>query len=82
MKNFANYISEQTLSKSDLDGVEKYADRLYAAAGIDVEFTRHFSDRVNDSRNKKQITVAELIRMFKQSYKKFGRKIAKLGLRR
>ena len=48
--------------------------------GIDVEFTRHFLDRVNDSRNKKQITVAELIRMFKQSYKKFGRKIAKLGL--
>ena len=79
MKNFANYISEQTLSKSDLDGVEKYADRLYAAAGIDVEFTRHFLDRVNDSRNKKQITVAELIRMFKQSYKKFGKKIAKLG---
>ena len=31
MKNFANYISEQTLSKSDLDGVEKYADRLYAS---------------------------------------------------
>ena len=79
MKNFADYISEQTLSKSDLDGVEKYADRLYAAAGIDVEFTRHFLDRVNDSRNKKQITVAELIRMFKQSYKKFGKKIAKLG---
>jgi len=79
MKNFANYITEQTLSKSDLDGVEKYADRLYAAAGIDVEFTRHFLDRVNDSRNKKQITVAELIRMFKQSYKKFGKKIAKLG---
>ena len=79
MKNFADYITEQTLSKSDLDGVEKYADRLYAASGIDVEFTRHFLDRVNDSRNKKQITVAELIRMFKQSYKKFGKKIAKLG---
>jgi len=67
------------LSKNDLNGVEKYADRLYAAAGIDVEFTRHFLDRVNDARNKKQITVAELIRMFKQSYKKFGKKIAKLG---
>ena len=74
MKNFADYITEQTLSKSDLDGVEKYADRLYAAAGIDVEFTRHFLDRVNDRRNKKQITVAELIRMFKQSYKKIEQK--------
>ena len=51
---------------------------MYKSVGIDVEFTRHFLDRVNDSRNKKQITVAELIRMFKQSYKKFGKKIAKL----
>lgn len=67
------------LSKNDLNGVEKYADRLYAAAGIDVEFTRHFLDRVNDARNKKQITVAELIRLFKQSYKKYGKKIAQLG---
>jgi hypothetical protein len=67
------------ISKQDLDGVEKYADRLYKAVGIDVEFTRHFLDRVNDERNKKQITVAELIRMFKQSFKKYGKKIAQLG---
>src|SRR6056300_325957 len=67
------------ISKSDLDGVEKYADRLYKSVGIDVEFTRHFLDRVNDERNKKQITVAELIRLFKQSYKKHGKKIAQLG---
>ena len=67
------------LSKSDLDNVEKYADRLYKSVGIDVEFTRHFLDRVNDARNNKQITVAELIRLFKQSYKKYGKKIAQLG---
>ena len=70
---------EGHLTKSDLDNVEKYADRLYKSVGIDVEFTRHFLDRVNDARNKKQITVAELIRMFKQSYKKHGKKIAQLG---
>src|SRR6056300_989772 len=67
------------LTKKDLDAVEKYADRLYQSVGIDVEFTRHFLDRVNDARNKKQITVAELIRLFKQSYKKYGKKIAALG---
>lgn len=67
------------LSKKDLDAVEKYADRLYQSVGIDVEFTKHFLDRVNDARNKKQITVAELIRLFKQSYKKYGKKIAQLG---
>lgn len=80
MKSFKQHVlSEQQISKSDLDGVEKYADRLYKAVGIDVEFTRHFLDRVNDARNKRQITVAELIRMFKQSYKKYGKKIARLG---
>ena len=80
MKTFRQHLlSEQEITKKDLDGVEKYADRLYEAVGIDVEFTRHFLDRVNDTRNKKQITVAELIRLFKQSYKKYGKKIAKLG---
>lgn len=71
--------SGKQISKKDLDGVEKYADRLYASVGIDIEFTRHFLDRVNDARNKRQITVAELVRMFKQSFKKFGKKIAQLG---
>ena len=70
---------DNPISKSDLDNVEKYADRLYKSSGIDVEFTRHFLDRVNDARNKKQITVAELIRLFKQSFKKHGKKIAQLG---
>ena len=70
---------KEDVSKSDLDQVEKYADKLFAAVGIDVEFTRHFLDRVNDIRNKTQITVAELIRMFRQSYKKHGKKIAQLG---
>ena len=70
---------DNPISKSDLDNVEKYADRLYKSSGIDVEFTRHFLDRVNDARNKKQITVAELIRLFKQSFKKYGKKIAQLG---
>ena len=36
-------------------------------------------DRVNDRRNVKQITPAELTRLFKQSFKKYGKKIAKLG---
>ena len=62
-----------------LDQIEAYADRLFAKLGIDVEFTRHFIDRANDARNKKDITPAELTRLFKQSYKKFGKKIASLG---
>jgi len=70
---------EREITKSDLDQVEKYADRVFSSVGIDVEFTRHFLDRVNDQRNVKQITQSELIRLFKQSFKKYGKKIAQLG---
>ena len=67
------------IKKSDLDQLERYADKIFGVLGIDVEFTRHFLDRVNDIRNQRQITYAELIRLFKQSFKKYGKKIAKLG---
>ena len=78
MKKFKEYISEE-ISKRDLDQVEKYADKLFAAVGIDVEFTKHFLDRANDERNKKPISTAELIRLFRLSYKKYGKKIPKMG---
>ena len=74
-----NAQSEKPIKKTDLDQIERYADRLFASLGIDVEFTRHFLDRVNDARNKKQITPSELTRLFKQSHKKFGKTIAQLG---
>ena len=70
---------EIKITQQMLNDIEKYADRLFAKLGIDVEFTRHFLDRVNDERNKKQITQAELIRLFKQTHKQYGRKIAQLG---
>ena len=74
-----NAQSEKEVKKSDLDQIEKYADRLFASLDIDVEFTRHFLDRVNDARNVKQITPSELTRLFKQTYKKYGKTISKLG---
>jgi len=74
-----NAQSEKEVKKSDLDQIEKYADRLFASLDIDVEFTRHFLDRVNDERNVKQITPSELTRLFKQTYKKHGKTIARLG---
>ena len=72
-------LTEKFITKSDLDQVEKYADKLFAKVGIDVEFTRHFIDRVNDERNKKQITSAELTRLFKQTFSKHGKKIPSMG---
>lgn len=62
-----------------LDKLESYLDQLFAALGIDVEFTRHFLQRVNDPRNKEQITLKELAILFKDAYIKYGKKIAQMG---
>ena len=78
-KAWLHEILVEEITKKDLDEVEKYADKIFAKVGIDVEFTRHFMDRVNDARNKKPITTSELTRLFKQSFKKYGKKIAQLG---
>lgn len=52
------------MAKSDLDGVEKYADKELNP--LDIEFSKHFFDRVNDPRNDKEISTAELIGFFKR----------------
>jgi len=70
---------DKKLTQVDLDQLEIFADRIFAKVGIDVEFTRHFLDRVNDDRNVKQITASELTRIFKQECKKWGKPIAQLG---
>jgi hypothetical protein len=78
MNTFKQFLKEE-LTQTDLNQVERMADKLFAKVGIDVEFTRHFLDRVNDLRNKKPISAAELVRIFKLTYKKYGKKIPKLG---
>ena len=72
------FITED-ITLSDLKEIERYADKLFAAVGIDVEFTKHFHDRANDPRNDKPITTAELLGIFKRTYKKYGKRIRKLN---
>ena len=67
------------VSAVDIKNLEKFADRIFADVGIDVEFTKHFLDRVNDERNDKPIVPAELTRLFKQERKRYGKPIAQMG---
>ncbi len=69
----------EEVTQSNLDEIERYADKLFSTLGIDVNFTRHFVDRVNDTRNVKPITPAELTRLFKQEFKRWGKPIAQMG---
>ncbi len=70
-------INEE-ITKSQLDAIEVYADKLFAKLGIDIEFTKHFLDRVNDKRNIKPISVPELVGMFKRLHKKHGKPLSKV----
>ena len=62
-------------SQKDVDDIEKFADRILKKYGIDIEFTRHFVDRLNDPRNTPDIKVAELQRFFKKIQRVKGTKI-------
>ena len=78
MIKLKNLIKED-ISASQLNQVDKHLDKIWAKVGIDVEFTRHFHDRVNDERNKKPISTAEIIRIYREIYKKYGKPISKLS---
>ena len=66
---FDDMFSEDVTQKQ-LNDLEKFGDRLLAKFKIDIEFTRHFADRMNDARNKPSITVAELQKVFKKIAKR------------
>ena len=72
-----NSLNEM-ISPSELDLLEDYADRLFKELNLDVKFSIHFRDRVNDTRNKPPITTHELIDLFKRAYEKAGKKISEM----
>lgn len=72
-------LNESFVSQRELDEIERYLDRIFDVLGIDIEFTKHFLDRINDSRNKKQITGNELIDAFVKLKQKYGMDINSRG---
>ena len=69
----------EDLSQADVDSIARFADKLYKKLGIDITFTKHFMDRVNDERNGKPISGAELVRLFKKEYERWGKDVAQMG---
>jgi hypothetical protein len=56
------------MSQSSLQSIEDFADKEMAP--LDIEFTSHFFNRLNDPRNLKPISPAELIGFFKRLARK------------
>jgi predicted nucleotidyltransferase len=59
---------QEEMSQADLKSIETYADKELAPN--DIDFTKHFFDRLNDPRNIKPISPAELIGFFKRLARK------------
>lgn len=64
------------VSRTDLEAVEQQADELFSRYNIDIEFTRHFHQRMNDARNGDPIKTSELLNLLKKVYDKYGKMIA------
>lgn len=73
-------MTDMPITRAQLQALEDKADKVFNKLGIDIEFTRHFLDRVNDERNQKQITIKELGQLFAKEYMKWGRTISKMPI--
>jgi len=73
--NLYHKMYGEDVSQKQIDDLEKFADRMLAKYDIDITFTRHFVDRMNDNRNDPEIKVAELQKFFKKIQKKKGSQI-------
>ena len=75
-----NTYSINYISREELKEVEHFADKLFEGLGIDIAFTNHFYDRLNDPRNGKQITDIELKEMFKDMFLKIGNNLSEMKI--
>lgn len=74
-------LTESQITKTQLQRIEQYADRLFKEFGIDIEFQdiykgTHFFQRLNDPRNQTQITADELRNLFRKTSQRYGDKLA------
>jgi hypothetical protein len=69
----------ENVTRKQINDLEKFADRLLNKFDVDIEFTRHFADRMNDTRNNPKISIPELQRLFKKIAKQKASNIKKHG---
>lgn len=76
MQSFRQYlIEDREITWDELKSVQNWINKMWSVLHMDIEFTHHFFDRVNDARNKVQITVKELVSLLQKEFQKFGEKL-------
>ena len=73
-------VLKEFISRAGLKDIERFIDKLFSVLNIDIVFTNHFYDRLNDLRNGKDIDSVELINLFKKFFQRYKDKISLLPL--
>lgn len=71
LENILNEEKNEKITFSDLKKLEDYLDEVFGTIGIDITFSSHFSERMNDPRNVEQITINEIKNIFKEVFKNY-----------
>ena len=69
-----NTSESQPATAMDIKRLVEYVEKLFSTLGIDSEFGKHFSERVED----KNYTLEELTKIFKEEYNNHGQKIEEI----
>ena len=73
MSTLKHYLTE--LSNSEINSLEAYLDKIFAVLDVDVEFTRHFKERLQGRED--TVKIAEIKSTFNKMLKKHQEKIIK-----
>lgn len=68
----------EELDHDELQSLEDYADYLFSKLGVNIVFTKHFKQRINDARNLQPISYDEISDFFLKAYHEAGQEIAEL----
>lgn len=75
MLRFKQFVVEAEtcpiLTVEHMKAFEKFVDKMFEKFNIDFEFTKHFRERMTDSRNDPCIDMKELAAMIQKIYKKY-----------
>jgi hypothetical protein len=82
VKEAFDSLQESRISKTELHRLEQYADALFFRFGIGIDFKTmlrdsHFYQRLNDPRNKPEITADEIKQLFRKVSQKYGEALSK-----
>jgi len=75
MLSFKQFVVEAEtcpiLTTEHMKAFEKFVDKMFEKFNIDFDFTKHFRERMTDSRNDPCIDMKELAAMIQKIYKKY-----------